>query len=1527
MPIKIFINNGDGHGDVSYTHYVMAETINITKGLNIPTTCKFSMQSSDAAFIVPTARAYVKIYSTTYKRYLFTGLIQVDPGTTFMGLSQFPANTEQQFQVYQFDIQCTSDEYLLNIKSVPFLPAFSNRYQGDILIAIAQALAPGYFNFDYVAKGDLVPYMQYDPTQSWSEIAKEFGDASRFRYSVIDKEIHYQPYGDADIGINYDEYAGEGTFDPSQLSSQPMTTPVINDVTVVGGEEGGNNREDHFIGTGFDGAFPLRHKVFGLGTNFQGSSVLLSDNWQGNTLNEQNWLAQDPAGQFNYINNSLNVLSGFEVPPGISYIEANNALELAGSVVVQHGEVVFNDRSKGIIGGFYNDASLAPSGCYAGFAISNSPVVSTPGLSGVAGVNISPFQLNSTLTGAYVVTSRVNKSYTLYTRVSAPYPVRYHQVFRSLAGTAYGGYETASTVVGSITWSVLETDLFSQMINQWTWTADGVTLPDTVIYALINNQQLNITLSNTEIWTPVPASLKVQCEIGAGALSPIFISGNVQYTGAFVTPSGGNLPIALANFGPEQQFDLGSGIGNQAGEIDSGNQVDTFNFYSNDLPGVGTRIKLQTWESQVAISRMMDAVSIAKEAQVVGDNGLRSSVIKDLTPLPRTSEDCDNAAAAILADKTSTWYQGTYTAKYYFFSQYTNDIDFYPTCGRYLHVNSAKHRGIIDKDLLVTAITITIEELYGEIVQYALTFGPDLYEEKVLAAIVPYPKNVLEPIDTAIQPTPQFLTQLGSNYIADVAQTTVQGFISGGQFALNFCDNIVQNSIVNPNFDAGSTGWDLEMDPAGGGGWHVGPASRPAGDGTFEIGNVGYYTGTGTAAISSQTEIPCKPGDVFVATCWGVGDTTANGTAVLRIIFHAADGSITGAIVGTVVPPTYMWVACTATGTAPAGTTYAITDFAVESKTSPTGQWVACNFTGGVTNLYEVRSGDINWGNNDNYLLFRQAANGLVIIPRSQYDQSWFIRQVSDVGTTTFACSRRTKVIRIVYPRIPTAPVLLTADTGTVQMDFSGDIRNVEGLELRQADDTTVCFQTIMGTRFDASIDMQLLRNNLLPGQQGYNGLLGKYLVNPFDPNSRLLNAHFFNLMWEYSPVLAVSMPAFNAPSVSVGYRWGSTLALTVTANPLDTGRTDVAYTHIQIATDAGFTSIIQEISQTGNPGLISTTVPVSNDLYVRAQYQDYVGYGAWSATIFIPHGDLIASDYLAGQGSVPPTVVANLAASGGGIFSYNCPAGGHEIDMISQPFNIWFPNGEYTINIPAATGVYTSAVDSGALQPLTMYGFYPAIKDPTTGHGSLIFQGPYLNYSGTSTIAALTGNYADGIATLTNGAFVVQTASASTSSGGGGGGTYGGGGAGGGCGILTAKITLASGHICNVSSVRPGVQVKTPNGVGKIEKIVQMKSPVITFVVESGLTGCASETHTLKSGNRWATIETLGQLSDEGEEVYIWTKNSLRDRLIFWQKGKRKRTVVKLSLVGLLDTPAVEPYYLLDGFWAHNYKIGPVGR
>ena len=170
-----------------YTRYVDWDTVKIDEAINLPTTCNFSIHPIDKLFVVPVLRAYVNFYSTVSKTSLYTGFVASEPVRSYKGRSA-SVPTYAQGQQLQYDIICTSDEYLLQCKAVPFIPAFVNRSQGQILSTLANILCSGYFDTSMVSSGDLVPYFSYTPAQSWSEIAKQFGDGVRYRYKAKNRK-------------------------------------------------------------------------------------------------------------------------------------------------------------------------------------------------------------------------------------------------------------------------------------------------------------------------------------------------------------------------------------------------------------------------------------------------------------------------------------------------------------------------------------------------------------------------------------------------------------------------------------------------------------------------------------------------------------------------------------------------------------------------------------------------------------------------------------------------------------------------------------------------------------------------------------------------------------------------------------------------------------------------------------------------------------------------------------------------------------------------------------------------------------------------------------------------------------------------------------------------------------------------------------------------------------------------------------------------------------------------------------------
>ena len=161
--LKLLIGWGGNERD--YTINLNSKSLQITEQVNIPSQMTFPITPIGRNFVLPPQRAYVRLYSTNYDRTLFTGFISAEPTRNFMAISQLTP-VESGGQLFRYDITCTSDEYLLNIKAVPFIPAFVNRYQGDILATIANILCPGFFDTtSQMAKGDLVPYMSVSPVR------------------------------------------------------------------------------------------------------------------------------------------------------------------------------------------------------------------------------------------------------------------------------------------------------------------------------------------------------------------------------------------------------------------------------------------------------------------------------------------------------------------------------------------------------------------------------------------------------------------------------------------------------------------------------------------------------------------------------------------------------------------------------------------------------------------------------------------------------------------------------------------------------------------------------------------------------------------------------------------------------------------------------------------------------------------------------------------------------------------------------------------------------------------------------------------------------------------------------------------------------------------------------------------------------------------------------------------------------------------------------------------------------------------
>jgi hypothetical protein len=1037
--MKVLIDTGSG--PIDYTQYVADGSLSIEDSINVPTVINFILTPTNNAFAIPPRSSYVTVVSERYAsggggygsgKVVATGFISNSPSAEYLGLS--PKLTNFGEQQLSYKVNATSDEWLLNCRAIPYIPAFVNRTEGEILAGIAETLAPGFFDVtSFVGSGDIVPYYQYDPSQTWSDVAKTFGDATRYRYKVINKQIYFQPFGDAFLGINYDERLPHAYWFPLELQSDVVTVPPVNDALVIGAVEPQANWENYFVGDGFTSQFRLLHQVF------DGSTTLvLQDDWTEDQFQTQLWTVRDQYNIFNLDNNgqplgALNIAStdstaaDILLPLGTDYILSQNGVELGGGLNLQHGQVEFvNACSGGIIGGLYEDTSLSLVGCIAGFGTfpqSASPSISITQVGVASGSNIvrmetytqpslqvgnvvrcsgftsagasflnwsigDPVQLSVisitqaqdaygntvyviSLLGDFLATpdgiftdsgvimayagdvfitssgaggigwqpiyngefvgpvqySLPNHQYVLQTWIGAEKWDRYERVYRNITGTStYGGNALAAS--GTITWVSTDYDeglyaITPEYLQQTIipvntqYTLQDLDLPAFAVYAPVNVQNQNYTLNYTAIYEPPQGVLYVRALTGASEyqisqLPPIqnALDPSITVVPAPTGAQGLKLPVLPDALGPEVHYMMGFGMAQQTATILANSDTNYLAFYNDDIPGVGARIRYQSWSAGESMARITDPIAIANEARVSGDSGVRSAIFTNLSPQPRTSSECELAAAAAIKDDEYPQFQGTYTIEtvpYKFENLFNPGIYDYPVPGRFLNAYSP-YRGIVEPDgvtampLMVNTARIQVTELREEVLQMSVDYGPDLYLEKILTAFLQRTDNLLTPSETVQPPNPIDLLQVGNYYLdtPDSAEIIT-----------------IQNSSV-----------------------------------------------TGNTVVIDLTNFQ---------------EFGASGVEIRRI--------------------------------------------------------------------------DSGWGNSDSNQLIEVVTDRYVVLTRSSRDQTWYLRYKNGAQYSRFS-----KALRVVYPLIPSPPILkqvLTApgveayDATALVLDFNGDVSDIYGLELR----------------------------------------------------------------------------------------------------------------------------------------------------------------------------------------------------------------------------------------------------------------------------------------------------------------------------------------------------------------------------------------------------------------------------------------------------------------------------------------------
>jgi len=696
--MKLTIDNLDGLGALDYTAFVdTSKHPRLVRKLNSPSELKVGLVGGLGGMAVPAISGRISLTLDSGND-LFTGYIAQTPAYQYEGWAD-------RGPVYRYEVDALSDVMLMDRKAPPPHPPFVDRSGGSAFDQLTAEALPGWFDVSGVEAGDPIPYYSVDPAKKWTASAAEIAVLARCAYRDDSGNLYFAPLG----ANTYALAETAETFSPGDLQLQSVTRPV-NDLTILGPLEPSAHVKDYFCGDGYTSYFYLSQKPFTRSSQVAlYNRVILDETYT--ELDPTHWTVTDPLGVITVANGQLQVAGGTGVD-GQTLLNFIEQVELGGTTMMEHGDVVFNAASDGVIGGLYAGA-VSIGNCLAGFLVTPSG----------SNCDIQALVQGAT-TGSALVTTP-GHHYVFTTMLYPAETYRMEQVFHSSlypSGSPRGG-----GAVGCDVRVVLEVQDIDPA-NPATQVAPATVLFDGVIanapgfctYALINAGNIQCSLAFTYVWLPVDALVR-------GTLP-------------------GDNPVTILT---------GSLLDGAACQVTTAPALE---FYPEYIPAANALIEVRYRGQGHAVARVINSASIAAHARG-GDDGVRGSVREIGLPAPRTSADCETAALALLDDAGHGW-SGEYQAWSKFLPGGAADI--FPGDG--LAVNVPSQMAFFTA--IVREVGLDIVDIAGENSRYTLRFvdaGDPSLDFTFVTALMKQTQAL-----TAID-----VTQVGSYYLADLIDAEV----------------------------------------------------------------------------------------------------------------------------------------------------------------------------------------------------------------------------------------------------------------------------------------------------------------------------------------------------------------------------------------------------------------------------------------------------------------------------------------------------------------------------------------------------------------------------------------------------------------------------------------------------------------------------------------------------------------------------------------------------------------------------------
>ncbi|HZM09232.1 MAG TPA: hypothetical protein VFC15_03365, partial [Candidatus Limnocylindrales bacterium] len=683
-------------GQQDYTACVDVDHLpKIARRLNRAATMTACLVAADPSFHPPVSGARVLLQRADGFR-LFTGYLATAPEQRYLGYSQAGA-------AWRYTLQALDDSCLLDHNALPVRTPFAFRTAGDAVRTLANDVLPN--GLDLSGVQDVSPVNQFliVPQKTWTEHVQELATMTRASYRAHDGKLYFEEVGQQSFTISEQDqhFVPEGLV---LLQSDQLR----NDVTIIGEFEPLVYVRDYFLGDGTTLGFYLSDTPFS-----KTAVTIFEEDYTATSLEPTLWSVTDPNGRVSVSGGQLQISGG---PATVTFVEQ---LELAGGLMMQHGQVVFNAASSGTFGALYN-GSVGDANCIAGFSISPN------------GANCS---IQALINGAWVGSPLATVPGHLYSFTSQLFcneAHRIHQTYLSSthpAGNGRGGDSVSAAM--RVVLAVHDVD----PNNPGTLVAPATVLYDDVLpappgfatYALANGPNLCVSVSFTRLQHVVDTEVR--------SLIP---------GGQFRTRLTGNFA------------DGGECYVTSSAEL---------RFYPPYPPQINEQVVVAYRSSARAMARVQDQNSIAAHHNG-SDSGRRSYVRRLKLPLAPTSIDCENAAVALLDDTVQPAWAGEYRV----ISDFLPVGDVIPTNAVQI---SAPSRGAAFM-AIVREVDLQVISLRDDRSEYLLHFSNDAAELlafKFETMILPEPLTAV--FTTTVPSSSLYLPALTAAQVTNVIATEI----------------------------------------------------------------------------------------------------------------------------------------------------------------------------------------------------------------------------------------------------------------------------------------------------------------------------------------------------------------------------------------------------------------------------------------------------------------------------------------------------------------------------------------------------------------------------------------------------------------------------------------------------------------------------------------------------------------------------------------------------------------------------------